>query len=106
MRRLHLPDCNSLSADLGLHPCDCGKPPGILPMGHTLVRRYSKKRGKVGLVVISRSNLREGEEDLCVSALQFEVDADAFVRQQLRADDRKARRRAAKGGQDVWTMNG
>jgi len=100
-KRLHLPDCNTLAFarkdTQETKECDCGKPLGLMPHTKTLVRRYSEKRGRVALVVISKSNLREGEEDLCASQLLFEADSDAWIRQQLKRDDRKARRA------DIWT---
>lgn len=100
-KRLHLPDCDSLSPELGLHSCDCGKPPGILDTNKTLVHRY--KRGKVRMVVVPKSQVREDEVDLAVSRLSFEVDASAFVARQLKKDDRAARRRDARRTGDVWT---
>lgn len=98
--KLHLPDCNILafarkdSADT--RKCDCGEPLGILPHSKTLVQRYSLRRGKVALVVIPKSQLRSNEEDLAESKLTFEADTQAWIRQQMRADDRKSRT-AARG---------
>jgi len=94
--RLHLPDCNTLAfarkdtADT--RKCDCGKPLGILPAHRTIVRRYSPKRGKVALVVVSKSEVLVGEEDLAESRLLFEAEADRWIREQQRADDRAERR--------------
>ena len=106
--RLHLPDCNSLAFASGAtgdeKECDCGKPLGILPHSKTLVKRYSKKRGRVALVVIPKMQLREGEEDLCESRLMFERDSQSWIRQQMRADERKAKGRSKRGADfnDVW----
>lgn len=87
--RLHLPDCAILSTQrYAARECDCGRPPGILPHNKTLVRRF--RRGRVGLVVIPKSKLRDGEEDLNVSRLLFEADTASWIKQQLREDDRKA----------------
>lgn len=97
--RLHLPDCNTLAfarkdtADT--RKCDCGKPPGILPAHRTIVRRYSPKRDKVALVVVSKSEVLVGEEDLAESRLLFEAEADRFIREQQRKDDQKQRRSQA-----------
>ncbi len=97
--KLHLPDCNILafarSDTADTKKCDCGKPLGILPADRTIVRRYSPRRGKVALVVIPKSQVLVGEEDLAPSALLFAAEADRWIREQQRADDR-AERRAAK----------
>ncbi len=95
--KLHLPDCNILAfarKDMAdTRKCDCGQPLGILPHSKTLVQRYSPRRGKVALVVIPKSQLRENEEDLAESKLTFEADTQAWIRQQLRADERLERQK-------------
>ncbi len=97
--RLHLPDCNTLAFARGdtedTRKCDCGKPLGILPHDKTLVQRDSARRGRVALVVVAKSKVRDDEEDLAQSALLFETESDKWIREQQRADDR-AERRAAK----------
>ncbi len=113
--KLHLPDCNILafgrSDTADTRKCDCGKPLGILPAYRTIVRRYSPRRGKVALVVVDKSKVLEGEEDLAESRLLFEAESQAWIREQQRADERKARgrskRRGADFSDDVWrTLNG
>ena len=108
--KLHLPDCNSLAfarADTAsAQACDCGTPPGILPDSKTIVRRFSPKRNRVALVVIPKSQVLHGEEDLAESGLLFEAESNAWIREQQRALDRLERKSQSKAsGPNVWAYS-
>ena len=98
MRRLHLPDCESLRPYRYMRGCDCGMPPGILPTNRTLVHRFSRKRGRVALVIVAKSQVREDEEDLCKSQLSDAVETRSLVRREQQRSDRKSRRK------DAWSV--
>lgn len=100
--RLHLPDCISLRSDMfKRRECDCGRPDAPMSHSKTIVRRHTDARGGPQLVVVPKSQVRDGERDLGVSRLQFEADTRSWIRQQLAADERKAR--LTSSGKDVWS---